>query len=60
MTLREELLQIHTYKEFDEKRDKFRELPMDYELIDHILHNILPRVEPDEGDALKHIGTYKD
>lgn len=60
MTLREELLQIHSYKEFDEKREKFRELPMDYELLDHIWNNIFPKIEPKEGDALKHIGTYKE
>ncbi|MBR4026309.1 MAG: hypothetical protein IKJ01_01955 [Lachnospiraceae bacterium] len=35
MSLREEFLQIKTKEEFKEKREKFRELKFDKELIEH-------------------------
>lgn len=35
MTKKEEFLNIKTYEEFDRRREEFRELPMDKEIIEH-------------------------
>lgn len=40
ITLKEELLSINTYEEYIAKKDKFRDIPMDEEIMDHLDRNI--------------------
>lgn len=51
MTQKEEFLQIKSYKEFDEKRDRFIGLRVDKEIKDH-MKQIFPKVKLFKGDAI--------
>ena len=51
MTQKEEFLQIKSYKEFDEKRDRFIGLIVEKEIKEH-MRRIFPKVKLFKGDAI--------
>ena len=44
MTLKEELLNINSYEEYIEKRERFRDLQMDEEILNHLDRNIFATI----------------
>ena len=44
MTLKEELLNINSYEEYIAKRERFRDLPMDEEIMNHLDRNIFATI----------------
>ena len=51
MTLKEEFLAISSYEEFDSKREAFRTLIIDNDVLEHLNH-IFPRPTLLKGDAI--------
>ena len=51
MTLKEEFLQVQTYEEFDQKRQRFRDLTLDADVRVH-LRKIFPPAPLFDGDAI--------
>ncbi len=51
MTQKEEFLKLQSYEEFDKKRERFKGLKFDKEVIEH-LGKIFPKIELFEWDAI--------
>ena len=52
MTLKEELLSISSYEEYMTKREKFRDLPMDEEIMNHLDRNIFTAITASYDDSI--------
>ena len=52
MTLKEELLSISSYEEYMTKREKFRDLPMDEKIMNHLDRNIFTAITASYDDSI--------
>ena len=52
MTLKEELLSISSYEEYIAKKDKFRDIPMDEDIMDHLDHNIFGTITDSINESI--------
>lgn len=52
MTLKEELLSIQSYEEFNAKREKFRGIKIDDEIMDHLCRNVFNRLTASYDDSI--------
>ena len=50
MTQKEEFLQLKSYEEFERKRDRFKGLKLDREILEH-MNRIFPKIEKPQMDA---------
>lgn len=52
MTLKEELLNINSYEEFDAKREKFRGIQIDDEIMNHLCHNVFNKLTASYDESI--------
>lgn len=54
MTVKELFLKIETYEEFDKRRDEFKELEMDKDILEH-----MSKIFPKASDTKEELYSYR-
>ena len=49
---KEELLSIHSYEEFNAKREKFKGIEIDDEIMDHLCRNVFNRLTASYDESI--------
>ena len=57
MTLREKFLAIQTYEEFDRRREEFKDIPADKEILQH-MDKIFPPISNPDMELYKTPGSH--